>query len=64
MGRPQATPSVCAFHFPREINSYLFLKHMKYYYSMLKIIKNIPSVYDITKKNNKNNKLESFKITW
>ena len=35
IGRPQAAPSVCAFHFPWAINSHLFLKHMKYYYNTI-----------------------------
>ena len=30
--RPKAQPEVCQFHFPRAINSNLFLKHMKYYF--------------------------------
>ena len=34
IGKPQAAPSVCAFHSPRAINSNLFLKHMKYYYNI------------------------------
>ena len=32
MRRPKAQPEVCQFHFPRAINSHLFLKHMKYYF--------------------------------
>ena len=32
MRRPKAQPEVCLFHFPRAINSYIFLKHMKYYF--------------------------------
>ena len=30
--RPKAKSEVCEFHFPRALNSNLFLKHMKYYF--------------------------------